>query len=69
MMSPSKAFQSRLAAWVFGETGGHNQRNTGPHAVPSEGLRLLTIADNHEVIPRHKVSFAATFSVSSSYNT
>ena len=69
MMSPSKALQSRLAAWVSGKTWRPNQRNTGPHAVPSDGLRVLTIADNPEAIPSHKASFAATLYISSKSNT
>ena len=51
MVSPSRAFELRLAARA--ENWGHNQQNTGSHAAPSRGRRVLNIADNPEAVSTH----------------
>ena len=42
------------------ESWEHNQRNTGSHATPSRGRRVLSMADSPEAVPNvHKSSIAA----------
>ena len=45
------------------EAGRHNQKNTGSHAAPSRGRRVLAIADNLEALSSHRASIAAGFTL------
>ena len=59
MVSPPRAFQTRLGAWV--DSGRHKQQHTGSHTAPSRGRRVLSIADNPEDVSSHRASIAAGY--------
>ena len=47
-------FKPRLALWVerVGET---TSNNSGAHAAPSRGRRVLSIANNPQAVPGHSL--------------